>query len=110
MDETRTDESRSRLVNAFYFALGAYTEQEAKKEDQWRDQSIGQLYAHLNHEVQEIRTNLKRDDKVQFLIHNVIDALSLSAIFLAKLMEEHGLADPSTHQKESQDSSHSQAG
>jgi len=91
MDKIRIDESREKLVDAFYFALGSYTEQEAKKEDQWRDQSIGQLYAHLAHEIEEIRTNLKRNDRLQFLLHNCTDAVSLSLIFLSKVMDIAGV-------------------
>lgn len=94
MDKTRTDESRQKLVEAFYFALGSYTEQEATKEDTWRDQSIGQLYAHLFHELGEIRTNLKRNDKLQFLLHNCVDAVSLSTILLSKVMDIADIHSP----------------
>lgn len=92
MKKTRTDESRQKLVDAFYFALGAYTEQEAKKEDTWRDQSIGQLYAHLAHEVtSEIRGNLKRNDRLTWLLHNCVDAVCLSLILLSKVMDMVGI-------------------
>jgi hypothetical protein len=93
IEKTRQDESRARLVEAFYLALGAYTEQEAKKEDQWADQSLGQLYAHLSHELEEVRTNLKRTDKLTFLLHNCADMVGLSTILLAKVMEIAGLTD-----------------
>lgn len=95
MKKTRVDESRKKLVEAFYFALGGYTEQEAKKEDQWRDQSIGQLYAHLKHEVEEIRANLKRNDRLTFLLHNCVDAVCLSTILLSKVMDMAELTDRS---------------
>lgn len=86
MKKKRLDESRKDLVTAFYFALGEYTGQEAKKIDQWRDQSIGQLYNHLHHEVvEEIRGDLKKSD-LQFLLHDAMDAVNLSCILLAKVM------------------------
>ena len=89
MKRRRMDESRGFLVKAFYFALGSYMEQEAKKEDQWRDQSIGELYAHLRHEIEEVRRNLKTNDYT-YLVHNCADLVGLSAILLAKVMEEGG--------------------
>lgn len=87
MEETRTDKSRAKLVNAFYYALGGYAEQEAKKDDQWRDQSIGQLYAHLAHELEEVRINLKRNDRLTFLLHNCVDMVGLSTILLSTVMD-----------------------
>jgi len=81
------DESRARLLNAFHFALGTYMEQEAKKGDQWRDQSIGQLYAHLDHEVEEIQTNVRKG-QLRFLIHNAADAAGLSLMLLSRALEE----------------------
>jgi len=93
MDKCRMDESRAQLVKAFYFALGSYAEQEATKEDTWRDQSIGQLYAHLKHEVEEIRTNLHRNDLLTYLQHNCIDAVTLSLILLVKVMEMSGVLE-----------------
>ncbi len=91
MDKTRTDESRARLVEAFYFALGSYAEQEAKKDDQWRDQSIGQQYAHLHHELEEIRINLKRNDRLTYLLYNCVDAVSLATMLLSTVMEMAGI-------------------
>lgn len=91
MEKTRADESRAKLLNAFYFALGSYAEQEAKKDDQWRDQSIGQQYAHLAHEIEEIRTNLKRNDRLTYLLHNCVDAVSLSAMLLSTVMDMAGI-------------------
>jgi len=87
----RRDESREKLVKAFYMALGSYTEQEAKKDDSWRDQSLGQLFEHMAHEVEEIRHNIKRKDPNTFLVHNAMDVCSLSTIFLAHVMERDGL-------------------
>ena len=83
-------ESRRMLVNAFFMALGSYIEQEAKKSDSWRDQSVGQLYAHLSHEIEEIRRNLKRGEK-HLLIHNCIDAVMLATMLLARVAEQEGL-------------------
>lgn len=86
MKTGRVDESRLQLEKAFYFALGAYTEQEAKKIDEWRDQSWGQLYNHIKHELQEI----KRSDSQTKLIHNLCDLVGLSTILLAHVMEKAG--------------------
>lgn len=82
----RVDESRLRLVIAFFHALGTYQEQEAKKEDQWRDQNWWQLVNHLAHEVEE----LKRSDTQLKVLHNLCDLVGLSVILLATLMEELG--------------------
>ena len=86
--ETRVDESRKMLVNASYFAIGAYTEQEAKKLDQWRDENWWQLCNHIAHEVEEIRRSINDSTK---LIHNLNDLVGLSLIMLAKGMIETGL-------------------
>jgi len=87
MKKSRIDESREMLVRAFYFALGSYTEQESKKLDEWRDRSIGELYAHLKHELEEIRRS--KDFTKQ--LHNCMDAVMLSVILLAKVMKAGGL-------------------
>jgi len=86
MKKERIDLSREKLVNAFYLALGSYIEQEAKKEDQWVDQTIGQLYAHLKHELEEIKTSMAMNN-MTFLLHNAIDAVMLSVILLTKVMD-----------------------
>jgi hypothetical protein len=86
----RLIESRVKLQNAWMMAFGSYVEQEAKKLDQWRDQSIGQLYSHLQHELEEIKRNLKRRDKA-FLLHNCMDAVMLATIMLAKVLESEKL-------------------
>lgn len=90
LEPTRVDISRAMLERAFYFALGSYMEQESKKDDQWRDQTIGQLYDHLLHELEEIRRNL-RDSQLTFLVHNSVDAVSLATILLAKAMLQAGM-------------------
>lgn len=87
----RRDESRELLVKAWYMAFGSYTEQEAKKTDSWRDQSLGQLFEHLAHEIEEIRHNIKRKDPNTFLVHNCMDACSLATILLAHVMEKDKL-------------------
>ena len=83
----RVDQSRKKLVEAFYFALGAYTEQEAKKLDQWRDETYGQIYAHAKHEFAEIA----RSKDLTKQIHNACDLVGLSVILLANLMEKGDL-------------------
>lgn len=78
----RIDESRYRLLQAFMDCLGSYVEQEAKKNDVWRGQSYGQLYAHLKHELVEIQ---RSKDKTKQL-HNCIDACTLAGLMVAKLL------------------------
>lgn len=96
MDKTRMDESREKLVRAFFFSLGSYMEQEAKKQDSWRDQSIGELYAHLSHEMQEIRRNLTKNE-LSYLLHNASDAVALATILLATVMEMAGVEEPESN-------------
>lgn len=86
----RRDESRALLEKAFYLALGSYTEQESKKMDQWRVEDFQKLVAHWSHEVEEIRTNLKRGDPMTHLVHNGMDMISLSAMLLVRIMEQAG--------------------
>ena len=91
MQKTRLDESRARLHKAFLVALGSYTEQEATKLDLWRDCSLGQLYDHLKHEVdEEIRGNLRRSE-LSYLVHNAMDAVTLSAMLLDRALEIAGV-------------------
>lgn len=87
----RRDESRALLDKVWYLALGSYTEQESKKLDQWRDETFQNIFAHWSHEVEEIRTNLKRGDPMTHLVHNGMDMVSLSAILLVRIMQEAGL-------------------
>ena len=86
-EDARMKESRAILVKAFYTALGSYIEQEAKKLDDWRDKTFGEIYAHLKHEIEEIR----RSKSLTQQLHNCIDAVMLSTILLAKLMEDTDL-------------------
>ncbi len=78
----RVDDSRARIKAALDMAYGSYTEQEGKKGDQWRDQTIGQLGAHIRHEADEIMANIKRGE-IGYLVHNAMDIIELGAIILA---------------------------
>ena len=82
----RQIESKQRLYRSADFSIGAYMEQEAKKEDVWRDQTLGQLFNHMSHELKEIRGNMKRNEK-NYLLHNATDMVGLALIFHAKVME-----------------------
>ena len=78
----RVDDSRDRVKTALDMAYGSYVEQEGKKGDQWRDQTIGALGDHIRHEVDEIMSNIRRGE-IGFLIHNSMDIIELGAILLA---------------------------
>jgi len=84
----RRDESRELMVKAFYFALGMYAEQESKKDDQWRDQSLNDIFAHTSHEMGEIRNNIKKGMSMTYLVHNCADLVGLSCTLLAHVMEK----------------------
>lgn len=92
----RVDDSREAVRRAMDMAYGSYVEQEGKKADQWRDQSIGQLVAHLRHEVDELVANVRRGE-LGYLLHNAMDAIELAALVLIKAQEalekeaQHGL-------------------
>ena len=88
----RRDESRARLLEAFYHALGSYTEQEAKKFDQWRDKTLRENFLHLSHELQEIKNNMDKKMPMTYLVHNCDDAVGLSCILLAQVMEMAGIS------------------
>lgn len=92
MKTSRIDESRRKLTKAFYLSLGAYMEQEAKKGDSWRDQSLGEAYAHLSHELKEIRGNINNND-LTHLVHNASDAVILATILLSRAMEMAGMEE-----------------
>ena len=83
---TRVDESREMIKEALDMSFGSYVEQEGKKEDQWRDQSFGQLGDHIRHEVEEIMGNIRRGE-IGYLQHNAMDIVELGAILLAKARE-----------------------
>ena len=80
---TRVDESRKLVEHALQMAFGSYVEQEGKKADIWRDQSIGQLVDHIDHEIDEVKANLRRSE-IGYLLHNAMDVIELGAILLAK--------------------------
>ena len=85
--KTRIDKSRELIRQALDMAYGSYIEQEGKKGDIWRDQSIGQLGDHIRHEINdEIMKNLRTGD-FGYLIHNVMDIIELAAMMLAKANE-----------------------
>jgi len=83
-EDLRMTDSRQKILNAMMLSLGSYIEQEAKKKDEWRNKSFGELYAHLKHEIAEIGRS--KSKTVQ--LHNCMDACSLSAIMVAKLIFE----------------------
>lgn len=65
-------------------SLGSYIEQEATKKDSWRDSPYGELYAHLKHEIDE----LKRSKGKTVQLHNAIDCCTLSALIICKILGE----------------------
>ena len=71
------------VPEAMILALGAYIEQEAKKKDQWRDESFTQLYKHLKDEIAEIG----RSKQLTIQLHNCMDACALAAMLILKLEE-----------------------
>ena len=83
-EDLRMTDSRQKILNAMMLSLGSYIEQEAKKKDEWRNKSFGELYAHLKHEITEIGRS--KSKTVQ--LHNCMDACALSAIMVAKLIFE----------------------
>ncbi len=91
LEKKRVDKSREKLVQAFQFALGTYTDQEGNrhypKGDEWRDREIGDLFKHLEHEIEEIKRNINSDD-LNYLLHNSADAVGLSCMLLAKIMNK----------------------
>jgi hypothetical protein len=76
------DESRELIRQALDMAFGSYVEQEGKKADSWRDTTIGDIYGHLKHELEEVNGNLARGE-LGFLVHNAMDVIELGAILLA---------------------------
>ena len=82
----RVDHSRELVRRALDMAYGSYVEQEGKKADIWRDQTIGQLGDHIRHEVEEVMLNIRRGE-LGYLVHNAMDVIELGAILLAKANE-----------------------
>ena len=83
-EDKRMTDSRKKVLQAMMISFGSYIEQEAKKKDTWRDMNFGQLYAHLRHEIEEIKRSKTKTQQ----LHNCIDACCLSAILVAKLLFE----------------------
>ncbi len=81
--DKRMSESRKRIIELFYTTLGSYIEQESKKMDQWRDETYGQLFGHLKHEVGEIGRSKTKTTQ----IHNCMDSAMLSLLLLDKVLE-----------------------
>ncbi len=82
--EARLEESRIKVQRMMDRAMGMYIEQEGKKGDTWRDQSYGQLFSHMRHEVEEI----KRSSNRTFQLHNCLDNAILSILLACKVEEE----------------------
>ena len=83
-EDERMVESRVMMFNAFSVMMGSYIEQEAKKKDQWRDQTWGELYGHMKHEVLE----MARSKSATVQLHNALDLLGLSTTLVCKLLEK----------------------
>jgi len=81
-DESMTV-SRKLLRDAMMISLGSYIEQEPKKKDSWRNQTYGQIYAHLKHEIGEIERSKTKTTQ----LHNAMDACTLAAIMVANLLD-----------------------
>ena len=82
----RIDDSRERIRQALEAAWGSYIEQEGKKNDQWRDVNLGQLGAHIVHEIDECMGNI-RQGQLGFLLHNAMDVMELGAMLFARAEE-----------------------
>jgi len=82
----RLDNSRERIRQALDCAWGSYIEQEGKKNDQWRDQNLGQLGDHIRHEIEECMGNI-RCGELGFLLHNAMDVMELGAMLYARAQE-----------------------
>lgn len=83
-NDKRKAESRRMLQKQLDAAFGVYIADEPVKGDMWRDQSIWDLFKHLEHELGEI----KRSKTTERKYHNCLDACSLSALLAARIKEE----------------------
>ena len=83
--DQRLSESRALIREALSMAYGSYIEQEAKKLDQWRDQSWWQLVQHAGHEIKELQRSGGSRTKQ---LHNALDLCSLGAILASKILIE----------------------
>lgn len=79
--KSRVDDSRSRVREMLNAALGVYIKAEPKQRDQWRDQSFNGVWAHLLHEVEEV----KRSGSVERKLHNLLDLCGQAAICAAHI-------------------------
>ena len=86
--EERLNESRRKMKEAFLFAIGAYTEQESKKLDEWRNQDYYTLFRHLKHELKEV----EKSNSLTMQIHNLSDCVGLSCILLSHVLDKSGLS------------------
>jgi hypothetical protein len=77
----RVDDSRRRMKEMLDASYGVYIKMEPKQKDSWREQTMGQLQAHLEHELAEI----KRSDTLEKKLHNALDACGVSALLAARL-------------------------
>lgn len=77
----RSEDSRMRVRRMLDAAYGLYIGQEPKHSDEWRDVDSGKLYAHLKHEIGEIKRSKGRDKR----FHNALDACALAAILAARI-------------------------
>lgn len=77
----RSENSRMRVRRMLDASYGLYIGQEPKHGDEWRDQDSGKLYAHLKHELEEIRRSKTRERR----FHNALDACALAAILAARI-------------------------
>lgn len=73
--------SRIRIRRMLDAAYGLYIGQEPKHSDSWRKLSSGELYAHLKHEIEEIKRSVTRERR----FHNALDACALAAILAARI-------------------------
>lgn len=111
MNLYRVDESRSQLLNAFYYALGGYAAHEEWQRDPWRDLDIGRLIVefqdkftyilpHLKH-LHEIVVSRKshpelastgkpawEDDPAWHLLKHCSHLVIISTILTTKVMEK----------------------
>ena len=81
--DKRLSESRTIIREVMSMAYGSYIEQEAKKYDQWRDQTWWDLLQHTKHEIEELQRSGGYKTKQ---LHNALDLCSLGAIMGAKIL------------------------
>jgi len=86
--DERLSESRAIIRESMAMAYGSYVEQEAKKFDQWRDQTWWQLVQHTRHEIEELQRSGGFKTKQ---LHNALDLCSLGAIMASKIILEEAM-------------------